>query len=101
MRKFQKLHLPRLVGILYIISVFGLFLTLVLFIRRRGRDFFTHVVLVLRDSHLMLEVYLAALLDLALAHSSNMRIQVLPLSEMLPAMATGVALTMHLRHVLS
>ena len=49
----------------------------------------------------MLEVYLAALFDLALAHSGNMRIQVLPLSEMLPAMAAGVALTMHLRHVLS
>ena len=58
------------------------------------------MVLILRDSHLMLEVYLAALFDLALAHSGNMRIQVLPLSEMLPTMAASIALAMHLRHVL-
>ena len=53
----------------------------------------------LRQSHLMLEVDLLGLLSLAPPHTCYVGVQVLPLPKVLTAVSTGVALTVHLRHM--
>ena len=49
----------------------------------------------------MLEVNLLVFFLLSFPHSGNVRIQMFPLSEVFPTMATGIALAVVLGHMLS